>query len=59
MDRLRKRWTDTVKECLKKRWLDVRQAMRRVQDRSKWRRFVRGKEWGREIQKNETYERTN
>ena len=25
-----KRWIDTVKECLKKRWLDVRQARRMV-----------------------------
>ena len=37
-----KRWIDTVKECLKKRGLDVRQARRMVQDRTKWRRFVRG-----------------
>ena len=28
--RPRKRWFDTVKECLKKRGLDVRQARRRV-----------------------------
>ena len=34
--RLRKRWNDTVKECLKKKGLDVRQAMRMVQDRSEW-----------------------
>ena len=26
VDRPRKRWTDTVKDCLKKRGLDVRQA---------------------------------
>ena len=32
--RLRKRWLDTLKECLKKRGLDVRQAKRMVQDRS-------------------------
>ena len=31
--RPRKRWIDTVKECLKKRCLDIRQA-RMVQDRS-------------------------
>ena len=30
---LRKRWTDTVKSCLRKRGLDVRQARRKVQDR--------------------------
>ena len=43
--RLRKRWLDTLKECLKKRGLDVRQAKRMVQDRSEWSewwRFVRG-----------------
>ena len=32
--RLRKRWIDTVKDCLKKRGLDVRQARRMVHDRS-------------------------
>ena len=32
--RPRKRWIDPVKECLKKRGLDVRQARRVVQDRS-------------------------
>ena len=37
-----KRWIDTMKECLRKRGLDVRQARRMVQDRSEWRRFVRG-----------------
>ena len=31
---------DTVKGCLRKRGLDVREARRMVQDRSKWRRFV-------------------
>ena len=30
----RKRWIDTVKECLKKRGLDVMQPRRMVQDRS-------------------------
>ena len=34
VDRARKRWTDTVKECLSKRGMDVRQARRMVQDRS-------------------------
>ena len=42
----RKRWIDTVKECLKKRGSDVRQARRMVQDRSEWRGFVRGNVWG-------------
>ena len=32
--RLQKRWIDTVKECLKKIGLDVRQATRMVHDRS-------------------------
>ena len=34
VDRPRKSWIDTVKECLKKRGLVVRQARRMVQDRS-------------------------
>ena len=42
VDRLLKRWIDTVKECLKKRGLDVRQAMITVHDRSVWWGFVRG-----------------
>ena len=37
-----KRWIDTVKECLRKRGLEVRQTKRMVQDRSKCRGFVRG-----------------
>ena len=32
--RSRKRWTDTMKDCFRKRDLDVMQARRRVQDRS-------------------------
>ena len=32
--RSRKSWIDTVKDCLRKRALDVRQASRMVQDRS-------------------------
>ena len=32
--RLRKRWIDTVKECLSKRGVDVRQARRTVRNRS-------------------------
>ena len=31
-----KRWTDTVKYCLRKRSLDVRQTRRMVQDRNVW-----------------------
>ena len=43
--RPRKRWIDTVKECVKMR-LDVRQARRMVHNRSVWRRFVRGNACG-------------
>ena len=38
----RKRWSDTVKVCFKKRGLDVRQARRMAQDRREWWGFVRG-----------------
>ena len=44
--RPRKRWIDTVKNCLRKRGLDARQAERMVQDRSECWGFVRGSEWG-------------
>ena len=37
----RKRWIDTVKDYLRKRTLNVRQARRMVQDRIEWRGFVR------------------
>ena len=36
-----KRWIDTVKGCLRKRGLNVRQVRRMMQDRSKWQGFVR------------------
>ena len=36
------RWIDTVKDCLRKGFLDVRQARRMIQDRNEWREFVRG-----------------
>ena len=39
--RVWKRWVDTVKECLKKRGLDVRQARRMMQNRCEWEGFVR------------------
>ena len=39
--RPQKRWTDTVKECLRKRGLDVGQASRMVQERTEWWGFVR------------------
>ena len=41
-----KRWIDTVKDCLKKRGLDVRQARRMMHYRSVWQGFVRGNAWG-------------
>ena len=44
--RPRKRWIDIVKDCLKKRGLNVRQARRMVHDRSVWRGFVSGNAWG-------------
>ena len=40
--RPQKRWIDTVKECLRKRGLDVSQARRMVQDRNEWQGLVRG-----------------
>ena len=43
--RPRKIWIETVKECLKKRRLDVKQARRMVQDMCEWREFVRGNAW--------------
>ena len=46
LDRPRKRLIDTVKDCLKKMGLDVRQARIMVHDRSVWRAFVRGNAWG-------------
>ena len=39
--RQRKRWINTVKDCLKKRGCDVRQARRMVHDRSERRGYVR------------------
>ena len=41
-----KRWINTVKDCLKKRGLDVGQTRRMAHDRSVWRGFVRGNAWG-------------
>ena len=40
--RPRRRWIKTVKDCIRKRGLDVEQVRRMVQDRSVWRGFVRG-----------------
>ena len=36
------RWIDTMKDCLRERGFDVRQARRMVHDRNKWWGFVRG-----------------
>ena len=44
--RPRKKWIETVKECLKKSGLNIRQAKRMVQDMSVWRGFVRWNAWG-------------
>ena len=44
--RPRKRWIDTVKECLKKRELDVRQTRIMLHGRGVWRGFVRRNGWG-------------
>ena len=36
------RWIDTVKDCLKKRGMDVRQARGMIHEKNVWRVFVRG-----------------
>ena len=36
-----------MKECIRERSLDVRQARRMVEDRSEWQGFVRENAWGR------------
>ena len=41
VDRMRKRSTDTVKDCLRKRF-GCQETRRMLQDRSEWRGFVRG-----------------
>ena len=46
LGRPQKRWICTVKECLKKRDLDARQARRMGQDKSEWRGFLIGNAWG-------------
>ena len=46
MRRSWKRWIDTVKDCLKKKGSDVRQARRMVHDRGVWRGYVRENGWG-------------
>ena len=46
LDRPRKRWIDSVKDCLKKSGLDFTQARITVNNSSVWQRFVRGNAWG-------------
>ena len=43
--RPRKRWINILNYCLRRRGLDVRQARRRMQERSEWGGFVRGNAW--------------
>ena len=50
--RPRKRWIDIVKDCLKKRGLDVKQARKLVHERSVGWGFVRGNAWGVALGKN-------
>ena len=42
LGRTRMKWIDTVKDCLRKRGLDVRKARRMVHDRSDWRGVCEG-----------------
>ena len=44
--RPRKRWIDIVKDCLRKRGLDVRQPRRMVQNTGEWWVFMRRNAWG-------------
>ena len=46
LGRLRKRWIDAMKDCLRKSGVDIRQERRMVQDRSEWWGFVRRNAWG-------------
>ena len=41
-----KRWIDTVKDCLRKTSLDVRQTRGMVHDRSEWRECACGNAFG-------------
>ena len=38
-------WINTVRCCLRKRGLDVKEAKIMVQDKCEWRWFVRGNAW--------------
>ena len=44
--RPQKKWIDTMKECLRKRVLDIRQPKRMLQEKCEWQGFVRGNAWG-------------
>ena len=46
LGRRRKSWIYTMKDCLKKRGLDVMQTRRMVHDRNVFQGFVRGNVWG-------------
>ena len=43
--RMWKSWIDTIKDCLKKRGLDVRKARRILHDGHEWQEFVRRNAW--------------
>ena len=43
----RKRWVDTLKDCLRKKVLDVRQSMRMEEDRNEWREVCEREFMGR------------
>ena len=45
MGKPQKRWVDTVKECLRKKGLDVKQTKRMVQDRYEWQGFIKRNAW--------------
>ena len=49
MVRPRKRWVDTMKDCLKKRDFDFRQARRMVYDSSVWWGFSAGESMGHSL----------
>ena len=52
VSRPRKILIDTMKDCLRKRGLDVKQARRMVQGRSVWWEFVRSNAWGVALEMN-------
>src|SRR5678815_388375 len=41
-NRPKKKWIESVKECLEKRNVSLAEARRKVHNRSEWRGFVRG-----------------